>query len=275
MTIPDNVLTALLLTTIAGLATGIGSIIAYFIRTPKLGYLSFSLGLSAGVMIYISFVELLPEAMTDIGDGAAVAAFFLGVVVIGVIDQFIPEEWNPHEFSGLDNGGGGSARTAVDQKPAGEPYAIDRPLMRTGLFTALAIAIHNFPEGMATFGVTLTDVRLGAFIALAIAIHNIPEGISVSMPIYYATGDRKLAFKYSFLSGLAEPLGAMTGFLILLPLLSHGWIIPSLLAFVAGIMIYISLDELLPMAHNYGRSHLVITGTMVGMAIMAVSLLMI
>ena len=146
--------------------------------------------------------------------------------------------------------------------------------MRSGhRVTALAIGIHNLPEGLATFGTALVDVRLGIFIAFAVAIHNIPEGISVSMPIYYATGDRKKAFKYSFLSGVAEPVGAMIGFLILLPFLTDA-LLASLLGFVAGIMIYVSLDELLPMAHRYGHNHLVIAGVVAGMFIMAVSLLM-
>lgn len=275
MTIPDNVAIALLLTIFAGLSTGIGSAIAYFIKKPKLTYLAFSLGLSAGVMIYISFVELLATAIVDVGEETAVLAFFIGILFIGFIDQFIPEEKNPHEFKGLEDEPADLKAQAASGSGDAHPPGIDHPLMRTGVFTALAIGIHNFPEGLATFGTALNNVQLGAFIALAVAIHNIPEGISVSMPIFYATNDRKLAFKYSFLSGVAEPIGAIVGFLVLLPLLSNDWVLPSLLSFVAGIMIYISLDELLPMAHNYGHGHLVISGTMLGMLIMAVSLLMI
>jgi len=281
--IPANIGFALALTCIAGLSTGIGSTIAYFIKKPKLTYLSFSLGFSAGVMIYISFVEMLSSSVEEIGESSAVIAFFIGVLFIGIIDQFIPEEKNPHEFRGLEDNvellmkvGHHASSTSYHENGIDEKKGeIDKPLMRTGIFTALAIGIHNFPEGLATFGTALNDVSLGVFIAFAIAIHNIPEGISVSMPIYYATNDRKLAFKYSFMSGIAEPVGAIVGFIILLPFLSSGWLLPGLLAFVAGIMIYISLDELLPMAHNYGHSHMVITGTMLGMLIMAVSLLMI
>jgi ZIP family zinc transporter len=156
--------------------------------------------------------------------------------------------------------------------PDGQVLKVDKTLLRTGLFTAFAIAVHNFPEGLTTFGTALSDVRLGIIIALAIAIHNIPEGISVSVPIFYATGDRKKAFRYSFLAGLAEPLGAVIGFVILLPFLSPS-LLSSLLAFVAGIMVYISIDELLPMAHRYGHSHTVILGFILGMALMAASLL--
>ena len=249
---------ALLLTILAGLSTGIGSAIAYFIKKPKMIYLSFSLGFSAGVMIYVSFVELLPGALEVIEQILGIAAFFVGIIFIGVIDILIPKEKNPHHFSGISEG---------------SEVQVDKVLMRTGLFTALAIGIHNFPEGLATFGTALSDVRLGVIIAIAIAIHNIPEGISVSMPIFYATGNKNKAFIYSFLSGVAEPVGAIIGFLILMPFLSEG-LLASLLAFTAGIMVYISIDELLPMAHRYGHSHTVILGVILGMFIMALSLLM-
>ncbi|MBN1637316.1 MAG: ZIP family metal transporter, partial [Deltaproteobacteria bacterium] len=187
---PENVLAAFLLTVFAGLSTGIGSAIAYLIKKPKTIYLSFSLGFSAGVMIYISFMELLSGSFKTIGEGWGLLSFFIGIACIGLIDIAIPELENPHDFkelSDIDNG------------------TLDFSLMRTGLFTALAIGIHNFPEGLATFAAALSDIRVGAIVAIAIAIHNIPEGISVSVPIFYATGDRHKAFLYSFLSGMAEP----------------------------------------------------------------------
>lgn len=258
MDVPGNITQALLLTVVAGLSTGIGSVIAYFMKKPKKIYLSFSLGFSAGVMIYISFMELLPQALKSVGDIWGVSALFIGIIFIGIIDTIIPETENPHYYKEPSD----TVRVRVNDT-----------LRRTGLFTALAIAIHNFPEGLATFGTSLSNLRLGMIIALAVAIHNIPEGISVSVPIFYATGNRKKAFLYSALSGLAEPVGAVIGFLILLPFLSEG-LITSLLAFVAGIMIYISLDELLPMAHGYGKGHIVILGVVLGMFIMALSLLM-
>jgi ZIP family zinc transporter len=139
--------------------------------------------------------------------------------------------------------------------------------------TALAIGIHNFPEGLAAFASGLSDIRLGVFIATAIAIHNVPEGIAVSIPIFYATGNKNKAFFYSFLSGLSEPLAAVIGYFVLMPFLSEK-VLAFLLAFVAGIMVYISLDELLPAAHHYGQSHLVIIGVIAGMLIMAISLMM-
>lgn len=258
MYVPKNIIPALILTVFAGFSTGIGSAIAYSIKKPKIIYLSFSLGFSAGVMIYISFMELLPNALEAMGRIWGLAAFFTGIAFIGVIDMLIPEAENPHDYKGLDD------TTAARR---------DRHLMRTGLMAALAIAIHNFPEGLATLGTALVDVKLGVGIAIAIAIHNIPEGISVSVLIFYATGNKNKAFLYSFLSGLAEPIGACLGFLILLPFLSQ-YVLASLLAFVAGIMVYISVDELLPMAHRYGHGHTVIAGMVLGMLVMAVSLLM-
>lgn len=257
MEVIGNVGFALLLTVIAGLSTGIGSSIAYFIKRPKTIYLSFSLGLSAGVMIYVSFVELLPQALDNIGELLAVTAFFLGIFFISIIDMVIPEKENPHSFSGLSEN--------IDPRNK-------KDIMRAGLFTALAIGIHNFPEGLATFGTALGDPKLGIVIAIAIAIHNIPEGISVSIPIFYATNSKNKAFLYSFLSGVAEPIGALIGFLILLPFLSSA-VLVSLMAFVAGIMVYISIDELLPMAHQYGHSHTVIIGVILGMMLMAFSII--
>ena len=257
---------ALMLTLLAGLATGIGSGIAYFIKKPKITYLAFSLGLSAGVMIYISFMEMLPQAVADLGriwghrrgEMWALAAFFGGIGIMALIDLLVPEHENPHEYAGID-------------RPTAPPDS--GKLMRTGLLTALAIAIHNFPEGIATFAAALGDLKLGVFIAIAIAIHNIPEGIAVSVPILYATDNKNKAFLYSFLSGLSEPAGAAIGYLILMPFLSNA-LLAGLLASIAGIMIYISLDELLPMAHRYGHGHLVIGGIIAGMLIMAISLLM-
>jgi ZIP family zinc transporter len=256
MELSQQVIYAFLLTLLAGLSTGIGSLIAYFIRKPKTIYLSFSLGFSAGVMIYVSFVELLPKAVITVGQFTSVVVFFVGVLLTALIDMVIPESRNPHHYK---------------EMPDGLTLKVDKMLLRTGLFTALVIAVHNFPEGLTTFGTTLTDVRLGLIIAFAIAIHNIPEGISISVPIFYATGDRKKAFRYSFLAGLAEPVGAVIGFVILLPFLSPA-LLSSLLALIAGIMVYISIDELLPMAHRYGHSHTVILGFILGMALMAASL---
>lgn len=265
----DNVLLAFLLTLFAGLATGVGSLLAFFAKTTNTKFLSFSLGLSAGVMIYVSMVEIffkakdsLTTAMGDTqGYWVTILAFFAGMLLIGLIDKFIPKHTNPHEVKKVED-------MEKPKNPMNDP-----DLMKMGLFTALALAIHNFPEGIATFVSTLQDPSIGVAIAVAVAIHNIPEGIAVSVPIYYATGDRKKAFKLSFLSGLAEPVGAIVAFLLLMPFLSDT-LFGIIFAMVAGIMVFISLDELLPAAQRYDEAHLSIYGVMAGMAIMAISLVL-
>jgi len=265
----ENVLTAFGLTLFAGLSTGIGSALAFFTRQTNTRFLSLALGFSAGVMIYVSFIEIffkakvaLIAAMGEIrGTWATVAAFFGGILLIGIIDKLVPSMENPHEVRNVEEMDNSGVRGQ------------DRKLLRMGLFTALAIGIHNFPEGLATFAAALSDPTLGVSIAVAIAIHNIPEGISVSVPVYYATGSKRKAFFYSFLSGVSEPLGALIGYVLLHQFFSD-LIFGILFAMVAGIMVFISLDELLPSAQKYGEHHLSIYGLISGMAVMALSLLM-
>ena len=263
------------LTLFAGLSTGIGSILAFFTRETNTRFLSVSLGFSAGVMVYVSFVEILQKARESLvveyvekygleqGERVAawftVLAFFAGILVIAVIDKLIPSFENPHEIRRVEE-------VLRNQKK-------DPKLARMGLFTALAIAIHNFPEGIATFIAGLSDTSIAIPIAVAIAIHNIPEGIAVSVPISYGTGNRKKAFLLSFLSGLAEPVGALLAFFILMPFLSPA-LFGFLFAGVAGIMVFISIDELLPTAREYGLHHHSVYGFLAGMAIMALSLLL-
>ncbi|MFI3285067.1 MAG: zinc transporter ZupT [Rikenellaceae bacterium] len=262
----SHFLYAFALTLFAGLATGIGSLIALVARRTNKTLLSFSLGLSAGVMIYVSFVELFGEAQHSLtlsfgeqmGSLYTIFAFFGGVTLIALIDFVVPSADNPHELRGVED---------IEKS---DPTA---RLHRMGLLTALAIAIHNFPEGIATFATAYEDPSLGLAIAVAVAIHNIPEGIAVSVPIFYSTGSRKKAFWYSLLSGLAEPLGGIIAYLILSPLLSDE-LIGVVLASVAGIMVYIAVDELLPAAREYGREHVSILGFILGMAIMAISLIL-
>ncbi len=265
---------AFALTLFAGLSTGIGSAIALFARRTNTTFLTVALGFSTGVMLYVSFVELLAGAFDTLGElhgeklGGlyAILAFFGGVMLILIIDRLIPHDENPHEMksveeiAGMDN---------VKKKSKVQ----DSKLLRTGLMTALVLAIHNFPEGMATFLAALKDIHIAIPIAVAIAIHNIPEGIAVSVPIYYATGNRKRAFWLSFLSGLAEPLGALVGYLILAPFLNDT-LFGMMFAAIAGIMVFISLDELLPAAREYGKHHHAIYGLIAGMAVMAFSLLL-
>lgn len=266
---PSNILIAFGLTLFAGLSTGIGSALAFFTHHTNKKALSLALGFSAGVMIYVSFVEILNEAFTRLieangsidGSWMTVGAFFLGVVIIGVIDRLIPSYENPHHLH------------TVEEFQKHKHKSECKKLMRTGVFVAFVIAIHNFPEGIAIFATAAVDLKLGIAIAVAIAIHNIPEGIAVSFPIYCATGNKKKAFVYAFLSGLAEPIGAVIGYFLFLQFMTDS-LLGFILAAVAGIMVFISLDELLPAAREYGHPHLAIYGVFGGMAVMAVSLLL-
>ena len=276
----EGILTALLLTLIAGSATGIGGALVLFRKKLSSNFLAGALGLSAGVMIFISLAELYPEAQTEImavapdshGKLFVLIAFFVGMGIITLIDFLIPEYENPHEAPGLSLR---DKTAAVDMlKHTGNAAA----LKRLGIMSAMAIAIHNFPEGIATFIGALNDPEMGAGITFAIAIHNIPEGIAVAIPIYYATRSKSKALLYATLSGFSEVLGALLCLAVTsifgIELSGSSMAFPLILSAVAGIMIYISLDELLPTAEKYGRHHIAIAGVIAGMAIMAVSLLL-
>ncbi|EOI2134889.1 zinc transporter ZupT, partial [Campylobacter jejuni] len=281
----EQIFIAMLLTLFAGFSTAIGSIIAFFSRKDDLRVLSLGLGFSAGVMIYISFMEILPTALKDFknyynshwAELLGMACFFGGILISLLIDKLIPEDVNPHEpkedlselkICPLPQKG----QNPPKFHPGEKLHQINtKALKRTGIFTALAIAIHNFPEGFATFISSLDNLTLGIAIAIAVAIHNIPEGLAVSLPIYHATGDKKKAFIYSALSGFAEPLGAFVGALILLPFIGDLTLAISF-AVIAGIMVFISLDELLPAAKTYDKAHDSLYGLIAGMMIMALSL---
>ncbi|HEC1833983.1 TPA: zinc transporter ZupT [Campylobacter jejuni] len=281
----EQIFIAMLLTLFAGFSTAIGSIIAFFSRKDDLRVLSLGLGSSAGVMIYISFMEILPTALKDFknyynshwAELLGLACFFGGILISLLIDKLIPEDVNPHEpkedlselkICPLPQKG----QNPPKFHPGEKLHQINtKALKRTGIFTALAIAIHNFPEGFATFISSLDNLTLGIAIAIAVAIHNIPEGLAVSLPIYHATGDKKKAFIYSALSGFAEPLGAFVGALILLPFIGDLTLAISF-AVIAGIMVFISLDELLPAAKTYDKAHDSLYGLIAGMMIMALSL---
>jgi len=263
---PTNIAFAFGLTLFAGLATGIGSALAFFTKQTNVKFLSVALGFAAGVMIYVSFMEIVTKGQESLisilnereGTFWTIVAFFGGMLLIGIIDRLVPTIGNPHTVYKVED---------LDEthKKSG--------LARMGILTAIAIAIHNFPEGFATFTAAVYDLRLGIPIAIAIAIHNIPEGIAVSIPVYYGTGDKKKAFFYSFLSGLSEPLGGLVAFLLLGRFFNE-------LAFgltfglVAGIMVFISFDQLLPTSGKYGEHHFSIYGLVAGMMVMAASLLL-
>jgi len=246
---------ALILTTLAGLSTTIGSLIGLIVKKENPKFMSSVLGFTAGVMIGISFFELMPSGFEELGFLKASIAFIIGFVFIFLIDTFIP-----HEYLG--------------QKERREEDEQNKKLLRTGLFVALGIAIHNFPEGMATFYSTILDTKVGIAIAVAIAIHNIPEGIAVSAPIYEATGSRKKAFLLSFLSGIVEPVGAILTAFVLFPFLN-----PMILGYmpsgIAGLMVFIAVDELLPVSKSLTHSHLPIISFIFGLIVMIASLAMI
>ena len=274
----SGLISALILTLIAGSATGIGGALVLFKKKISSNFLAGALGLSAGVMIFISLAELFPEAqamISDIGlphgEAFVLIAFFIGMGIITLIDFTIPEYENPHEASGL----------SLSDKTAAvgvlEHTGSEKALHRLGLLSALAIAVHNFPEGIATFIGALNDPEMGAGITFAIAIHNIPEGIAVAIPIYYATKSKGKALLYATLSGLSEVVGAALCLAITaifgIELTGGSPAFPLVLSAVAGIMIYISLDELLPTAEKYGKHHIAIAGVVGGMALMGISLL--
>ncbi|MGQ9620608.1 MAG: zinc transporter ZupT [Bacteroidales bacterium] len=278
-----------MLTFLAGMATGIGGLVAFFARHTKTSFLSFSLGFSAGVMIYISFTELLPESrrvfLNSYSETASAWLTFIflsaGFFITALIDSFIPSIDNPHEARDVEQIS--EMELAGHHKKIGTgpgrkhrwgrfSYIKDIRLMRVGLFTAFAIFIHNIPEGIATFISGIGELTVGISIALAIAIHNIPEGIAVSVPIYWATGSRKKALLWSVLSGFSEPFGAIIG-LLLLTFIRNSSLLGYIYAIVAGIMIYIAFDELLPSAHRYGKHHTAIYGLLCGMIVIGISLL--
>ena len=275
----NGIFSALLMTLIAGSATGIGGALVLFRKKLSSNILAGSLGLSAGVMIFISLAELYPEAqaavaaMESVRHGKAwiLLAFFAGMGIITLIDFLVPEYENPHEASGL------SLDSRTPAVGVMESTGNEKALHRLGLMSAFAIAIHNFPEGIATFIGALNDPEMGIGITFAISIHNIPEGIAVAIPIYYATKSKTKALLYATISGFSELLGALLCLTMAaafgIEITGDSIIFPMILAAVAGIMIYISLDELLPTAERYGKHHIAIAGVVAGMAIMGVSLL--
>lgn len=270
----ETLLFAFMLTLLAGMSTSIGAMLAFFSKSKNYTVLSLGLGFSAGVMIYVSFVEILVKSKESFtllysneitGEALAILCFFTGILLSAIIDKMIPDDVNPHETK--------SNSELLELKPDSKSSIVkNSALKRTGIFMAIAIGIHNFPEGFATFVAALENPTVGISIAFAIAIHNIPEGMAVSLPIYHATGDKKSAFWYAALSGLAEPVGALVGFFLLFPFMGEATL-GITFGLVAGIMIYISFDELLPAARVYGNAHTTIVGITLGMLVMAISLI--
>lgn len=274
-----NVLIALAITIGAGLATVIGSLLVIFARHTNTRLLAFGLAFAAGAMVYISLVEIFVKsqlAFAAIHDPRtayteATLWFFAGVFLLVVIDRLVP---NPHA----------SIDSEAVEKIAADP---DRPvanvtmvhhhqeqaLRRVGLMAAIAITGHNLPEGLATFFATLEKPSVGLALAIAIAIHNIPEGVSIAVPVYYATQSKTKAIWATVVSGLAEPFGAIVGYLVLAPFLSEA-VFGAVFGILAGAMVFLALDELLPAARRYAHGHETVYGIVIGMGMMAISLVL-
>lgn len=284
----EDFLFALLLSFLAGLATTIGSLIAFFIKKPSPRFISFIMGFSAGVMILISFVELLQQSIVSIGYFFGLTFFFLGMLIMLVIDVVVSHEYEFEDSIEMLMNGNGTCKPHIHHGHLGHGRRRQHrqyhqeitessggskiSLLKTSIFIFFGVFIHNFPEGMATFIGTITEVHLGLLLVVAITLHNIPEGIAVAIPIYICTQSKKKAFKWSFISGMSEPLGALITWIILYPFINE-FLLSSMLGIVGGIMVYISLDELLPTSRSLGKEHVSILGIIAGMGVMAVSLL--
>jgi len=264
MNLPQNFLPAMLITLFAGLSTAIGGGIAFVVKKNNLKALSVGLGFSAGVMIFVSFMDMLPEADKLLSMHFAAshswityAGFIIGLIVAILIDYFLPDHIDEEDVLHPD-----------------APMRHDYKIKRAGIFTAVAICVHNFPEGLATFMTTTQNITLGLSVGIAIAIHNIPEGIAVALPMYHVTGKKRYAMLYAALSGITEPIGALAGMFIF-GLFLPQVLIGALMAAVAGIMIYISFDTLLPLAKEYGDWHQSLVGILSGILVIWFSLILI
>lgn len=242
----------LILTFLAGLSTVFGSLLYFSHTLSNQRFVRFFLGLSAGVMISISFVELLPYAIKNVGFLNANIFFFVGIIIMAIIDFVIPHQY-------------------LKEKIGQKNYIVDSQMLSTAVVVTLGLIIHNFPEGMAVFLSSYTNTKLGIILAFTIAIHNIPEGIAIATPIYQATHSKSKAVKYAFIAGMAEPFGAVIAYLLLKPFLNQN-ILSIIFAFVAGVMVYISFDELLPTCYRDEHGHTAIFGIIVGMLIVSISL---
>jgi len=276
----DHSQLALTLTFLAGLTTGIGGLIGLSSRRFSTEFITMALGFSAGAMVYVSLVEILPKARLALqpllgaqrGYGCTVLAFFAGILLMALVDGLLPTHPAIESIQDLAASPAQAADKLADRRPDQQSPQRSK-LLRMGIFSALALFIHNFPEGLATFLGALENPKVGVSIAVAIAIHNIPEGLAVSAPVFFATRSRSKAFWASFLSGMAEPLGGLMGF-FLFRSFPNPLIFGLVFAAVAGVMVYVSLDELLPAATGYGNHRLAITSLIAGMFVMAASLVL-
>lgn len=274
----EQVVLALLLSLTAGLCTTLGSFIAFFMKKPSPKFISYIMGFSAGVMILVSFVELLQQSIETIGPLMGILFFFIGMIIMFIIDVLVSHEYEFEDSIEVLINNNGQCKPHLHyghrhkQRPHHRGEKTEANLVKTSIFIFFGVFIHNFPEGMATFIGTLTEIQLGILLTIAIALHNIPEGIAVAVPIYACTLNKKKAFKWSFISGMSEPLGAIITWLILFPFIND-YILNAMLGAVGGIMVYISLDELLPMSRSLAKEHYSIIGIITGMFVMAISLI--
>ena len=261
----NEVMFALSLTLIAGVATGAGSLVVLFSKIKNSKFLSMCLSFAAGVMLYVAFAEILVEAFEDLQDGfgdgvgylIATVAFFAGILIMAAIDKFIPHGDEVTELNRSD---------LLDGKN-------EKELKRTGIMSAIAIAVHNFPEGIVVFIAAIHDPAMGIAIAIAIIIHNIPEAIAMAAPIYYSTGSKAKAFLISLGAGLVQPIGALVAWFFLQNIFEDiENVFGIIFAVVAGIMVFVAVHQLLPAAHKFGKHHLVMKWLFAGMAVMAISL---
>lgn len=255
----NNALLAFTITFVAGASTAIGALAAFFVRKKDFKTIAFAMSFSAGVMIFVSFADIMPMSAELFGrsfsetkaEAATFAMFFAGALIAGIIDRFVPE----HITTEMLDKSGVAKKTNV---------------RKAAIMTSLALAVHNFPEGLSVFFSTLEDTRMGLALGFAILLHNIPEGISVALPAYQSTGSRKKAFWLSTCSGLVEPFGALCAYFVFAPFLTPT-LVGACMAITAGLMVYIALDELLPMAKEYDEQHSAIVGVFLGMAVIALS----
>ncbi len=275
----NTYLTALILSTLAGLSTVLGGFVTFFIKENSLKFLSFGLGLSAGVMLFISLVDLYPESCEMIKNQMGENFLFLSVVSFGIgiltavlIDYFIPDHLQSQMLT-KQLGANEKHVDSTDCKEDENAIISIGKIKKAGILTAIVVAVHNLPEGLATFFLTAQNVMLGLGIVIAIAIHNIPEGMAISIPVYQATHSKRKAFLYSFLSGMAEPVGGVVGFVIIKSLFPN-LCVGILFSLVAGIMTYISIDTLLPLSKDYDTGHYSISGVVLGLLIMGVALVL-
>lgn len=242
---------ALLLSLGAGLSTLLGALVVVFVKKRSEKLVPVSLGFAAGVMLSVSFTDMFPAALNaltgwagpKLGTIYTVLALIVGVLIAAGLDKLVPHEKN-----------------TTGEASHGNMY-------RLGMMSTLAIAVHNFPEGIATFTAGISDTALGFSIAIAIALHNIPEGITVAMPVYYATGNRKKALLYTFVSGISEPIGALLAYFVLMPFLND-LVLGVVFAIVVGIMLYIVIEELIPASRQYGLTRIALIATFAGICLM-------